>query len=176
MHFFSCTLRNFKCNALLDSECSAYACIRDTFAQGFYQEPLPRPRTLRSYDGKISTTTHLVKIRMSLANGAYQENIPMFVTPGLHYNVILKMPWLEKHQPKIEWDSKSVTFNSKTCRNHCLESNNGFLITIFFCQHPQKWSKLIPVPKPFQPLENTPILISAIAFLQSGIQTWSQDL
>ena len=29
-------------------------------------------------------------------------DIPMFVTPGLHYDVILGMSWLKKHQPKIE--------------------------------------------------------------------------
>ena len=162
--FISCTLGSFKCNALLNSGCSIYACIGDTFAQVFHQEPLPKPRTLRSYDGKISTTTHLVKIKMSLANGAHQEDIPMFVTSGLHYDVILGMPWLKKHQPKIEWDSESVTFNSETCQNHCLKSNNGFPITIFSCQRSQKMSKPIPVQKPFQPLENTPIPIGAITF------------
>ena len=162
--FISCTLGNFKCNVLLDSGCSAYACIEDTFAQVFHQEPLPKPRTLRSYDGKILTTTHLVKIRMSLANGAHQKNIPMFVTPGLNYDVILGMPWLKKYQSKIEWDSESVTFNSETCQNHCLESNNGFPIIILSYQRPQKMSKPIPVQEPFQPLENHPIPIGAIAF------------
>ena len=88
----------------------------------------------------------------------------MFMTPGLHYNVILRMPWLKRHQPKIEWNSKSVTFNSETCQNHCLESNNGFPITIFSCQRFQKMSKPIPVQEPFQPLENTLILIGARAF------------
>ena len=88
----------------------------------------------------------------------------MFVTPGLHYDVILGMPWLKRRQPKIEWDSESVTFNSETCQNHCLESNNRFLITIFSCQRSQKMSKPIPVQEPFQPLENTPISIGAIAF------------
>ena len=39
---------------------------------------------------------------MSLVNGAHQEDIPMFVTPELYYDVILGMPWLKKHQPKIE--------------------------------------------------------------------------
>ena len=95
-------MRNFKCNAFLDTGCSAYACIGDTFVQVFHQEPLPRPRTLKSYDGKISTTTHLVKVRMSLANGVHQKDIPMFVTLGLYYDVILGMLWLKSHQPKIE--------------------------------------------------------------------------
>ena len=59
---------------------------------------------------------------------------------------------------------KHITFNSEARQNHCLESNNEFLITIFSSQHPQKMSKLIPVLKPFQPLENTLIPINAIAF------------
>ena len=101
---------------------------------------------------------------MSLANGAHQEDIPMFGTPGLHYDVILVMPWLKRHHPQIKWDSESVTFNSKTCQNHCLKSNNEFPITIFSCRRSQKMFKPIPVQEPFQPLENTPIPIGAIAF------------
>ena len=92
--FISYILGNFKCNALLNSGYSAYACIGNTFAQVFHQEPLPKLRTLRSYDGKILATTHLVKIRISLVNDAHQEDISMFVTPGLHYDVILGMPYV----------------------------------------------------------------------------------
>ena len=39
---------------------------------------------------------------MSIANDAYQEDVPMFVTPGLHYDIILGIPWLKKHKPIIE--------------------------------------------------------------------------
>ena len=39
---------------------------------------------------------------MSLANDAYQKDIPMFMTLGLHYDVTLGMPGLKRHQPKIE--------------------------------------------------------------------------
>ena len=95
-------MEDFKCVALIDSGCSAYACIKDTFTQAFQQKPLPRPQTLRFYDSKIFTITYLIKIRMKLANDAYKKNVPMFVTSGLHYDVILGMPWLKKHQPKIE--------------------------------------------------------------------------
>ena len=102
MHLYFLHPRNFKCNALLDFGYSVYACIGDTFAQVFHQVPLPKPRTFRSYNDKILTIIHPVKIRMSIANGAHPEDILMFVTPGLHYNVILGMPWLKRHQPKIE--------------------------------------------------------------------------
>ena len=77
---------------MIDFGCSAYACIGDTFAQAFYQEPFSRPRILKLYNGKIFTTTHPVKIRMNLANDTHQEDVPMFVTPGLHHDIILGMP------------------------------------------------------------------------------------
>ena len=39
---------------------------------------------------------------MSIANDAHQEDVPMFVMPELHYDVILGMPWLKRHKPIIE--------------------------------------------------------------------------
>ena len=72
---------------------------------------------------------------MKLANDTYHENVTIFIMLGLHHNIILEMPWLKRHQPKIKWDSESVTFNSDTCRNYCLKFNNSFPITVFSCQH-----------------------------------------
>ena len=46
---------------------------------------------------------------MFIINDAYHENIAMFFMPGLHYDVILGMPWSKRHKPIIEWDSNSVT-------------------------------------------------------------------
>ena len=101
---------------------------------------------------------------MSKANDTHQKDVPMFVTPGLHYDIILRMPWLKKHKPIIEWDSKLVTFNSDTCRSHCLKANNRFPITIHSCQCPWKMPEPVQALKSFKPLQNTPISIRAIAF------------
>ena len=35
---------------------------------------------------------------MFIASNAHQEDVFMFVTPGLHYDIILGMPWLKKHK------------------------------------------------------------------------------
>ena len=101
---------------------------------------------------------------MSIANDAHHKDAPMFVTPGLHYDIILGMPWLQKHKPIIEWDSKSVTFNSDTCRSHCLKANNGFPITIHLCQRLLKMPEPVQALESLKPLQNTPIPIGAIAF------------
>ena len=101
---------------------------------------------------------------MSIANNVHQKDIPMFVTPGLHYDIILGMPWLKRHKPIIEWNSKSVTFNSDTCWSHCLKANNGFPITLHSCQCPLKMPEPVQAPKSFKPFWNTLIPIGAIAF------------
>ena len=88
----------------------------------------------------------------------------MFVTPGLHFDVILGMPWLKRHKPIIEWDSESVIFSSNTCWSHCLKANNGFPITIHSCQHLQKMPEPVQAPESVKSLQNTPIPIGAIAF------------
>ena len=101
---------------------------------------------------------------MSIANDAHQKDVLIFVTPGLHYDIILGMPWLKKHKSIIEWDSKSVTFSSDTCRSHCLKASNGFPITIHSCQCLMKMPEPVQAPESFKPLWNTLIPIGAIAF------------
>ena len=100
---------------------------------------------------------------MSIANDAHQKDVFMFVTPGLHYDVILGMPWLKMHNPIIEWDFESITFNSDTCRSHGLKADNGFPITIHSCQCPQKMPEPVQAPEFFKPFWNTLIPIGAVA-------------
>ena len=37
-----------------------------------------------------------------MANDAHQKDVPMSVKPGLHYDIILGMPWLNRHKLIIE--------------------------------------------------------------------------
>ena len=53
-----------------------------------------------------------------MTNNTYQEDVLIFVTYGLYYDIILRMPWLERHQPKIKKNIKLIIFNSDTCRNY----------------------------------------------------------
>ena len=120
----------FKCNALVNSGCSAYSCIGTSFAQSLHQEPLPSPCTLQLFDGKTLQTTHLAKTTMTTAHGVHQEEVSHFVTPGLHYDVILGMPWLQKHGSHIDWTNISIMFKSDHCCSVCLKSNNGYPISL----------------------------------------------
>ena len=51
-----------------------------------------------------------------------------------------------------------------TCCNHCLKSNKGLFITVFFCQYSQKVPTPVLAFKSFQLICNTLIPISAIVF------------
>ena len=63
----------------------------------------------------MSQTTHLAKTIMTTAHGVHQEEVSLFVSPGLHYDVILGMPWLQKHRPHIDWTNTSIMFKSDHC-------------------------------------------------------------
>ena len=63
----------------------------------------------------MSQTTHLAKIIMTTAHSVHQEEVSLFVSPGLHYDVILGMPWLQKHRPHIDWTNTSIMFKSDHC-------------------------------------------------------------
>jgi hypothetical protein len=47
------------------------------------------------------------------------EEIPMFVTQLGHYPVVLGIPWLNQHDVSIRFKTKTVSFNSDYCLQHC---------------------------------------------------------
>jgi hypothetical protein len=125
-----CFVGRFKCQAPIDSGCSAVACIGEDFAQLFPHEKLVRHRTMVGFNGQESLTTHIAKVPLSSGpEGVHREVLPTFVVPGLKYDIILGMPWLKWHNPDINWSTENVTYSSKHCRRHCLASNGGYPIT-----------------------------------------------
>jgi len=40
-----------------------------------------------------------------------------------NHEVILGMPWLREHNPTIDWNDKSITFNSEQCTTWCFKSS-----------------------------------------------------
>jgi len=84
-------------------------------------EPLPKPRPLRLADGTLSSAgsvTYKTQLRLDI-NG-HSELVVAYLSNLGKYDIILGKPWLTLHNPHIDWSSDSLTFNSKTCTNHCL--------------------------------------------------------
>jgi len=59
--------------------------------------------------------------------GQHSEIITLFVTHLGHYPLILGLPWLQQHNPDVDWPSKTLTFKasrSNHCREHCLTGSS----------------------------------------------------
>lgn len=107
--------------ALIDSGASAHGFIDSKFAHNHNLEliELPRPRSLKVFDGNDSASgciTHLSKTTL-IING-HSETMLLFVTSLAYFDIVLGLPWLESHNPEINWKEGNICFNSPSCRNH----------------------------------------------------------
>jgi hypothetical protein len=84
-----------------------------------FLKKLKKPFGLKVFNGKNAKNRiiiYYVKTRLKIEN--YCEKIKFFVTQLAYYFVILRMPWLKKHDPKIGFASYIFIFDSEYCRKH----------------------------------------------------------
>src|ERR1700709_779206 len=67
------------------------------------------------------TITHHVLLPLRIVS--HLETVKIHVTKLGHQGIILRMPWLVKHGPSVDWRSKRVQFTSNFCLKNCLESS-----------------------------------------------------
>ena len=80
------------------------------------QYPLPNPRRLLMADGSESRGGRVShESALQLAIGSHSENLRPNVTKVGNHDIILGMPWLRRHDPRIHWDRRLVTFDSNRC-------------------------------------------------------------
>ena len=96
---------------------------------------------------------------MTTAHDVHQEDIPLFVTPGLHYDIILRIPWLQKHGSDIDWTNTSILFKSDHCHSVCLKANYGYPISLDL-----DLKMSAGKPQESKPFPATPIPINTAAF------------
>jgi hypothetical protein len=109
---------------------------------------LRRPIILEVFDGREAESgsiTHYVQTRMRIED--HSEEIKLLVTQLAHYPVILGMPWLKEHDPRIGFASHTVTFESDYCQKHCNTLNR-----------PNKVHALHDVPAKARPVNLPPRL------------------
>ncbi|KAI1001073.1 hypothetical protein K3495_g7123 [Podosphaera aphanis] len=89
--------------------------------------PLPCPRPLYLADGRVSELiTHRVVGSLESSNHV-EEVIALATTFGPDHDIILGFPWLERHNPSINWWSKTVKFDKEFCTSNCLIPRNSNL-------------------------------------------------
>jgi hypothetical protein len=52
---------------------------------------------------------------LELCIGKHTEKIVLNIISTPHHPIILGLPWLEAHNPIIDWRSKTLTFNAQRC-------------------------------------------------------------
>lgn len=70
--------------------------------------------------------THTAFVNVAL--GDHSEQSLCYVI-DMHYDLILGMPWLATHNPKVNWANRSITFDSSFCQQNCLKKTPFTLIS-----------------------------------------------
>jgi len=110
--------------SLVDTGCTAVAFADEASIVSRYNvttKKLLVPRPLRLADGvpASSLITDYFITRMSI--GAHTEVMLFFVTKLSPANpIILGIPWLQRHEPRLDFRELGVHFDSDYCTEHCL--------------------------------------------------------
>jgi RNase H-like domain found in reverse transcriptase/Reverse transcriptase (RNA-dependent DNA polymerase)/Integrase zinc binding domain len=107
--------------SLVDSGCSARAFADRSFVKtrNIATQPTPTKRALLLADGKAAGSISEYFIAPILI-GLHKELCLFFVTDlSPDTPIILGLPWLQRHNPSIDWSSMSLTFTSPYCHNFC---------------------------------------------------------
>lgn len=111
--------------ALIDTGCSGFAFIDETFArqQNLPFLPLETHRTLHVIDGRpISSgkVTHACQVQLII--NSHQEISTFFITKLGSYPLVLGIPWLQLHDPLLRFKDNTILFDSKFCSSKCNNS------------------------------------------------------
>lgn len=126
-HFvLKCCIKNKNCSpinslALIDSGASAYGFIDSKFAQqnNLKEIPLVKPRSLKVFDGTESASgqiSHMAKVTLDI--DGHTEILLLFITKLAYFDLVLGLPWLQYHNPKINWNNRTLQFSHPKCREH----------------------------------------------------------
>ena len=89
------------------------------------------PLIVNDVNGQLlSHVDQQVEVQMMVRN--HSETLTFDVAPLGKHNVVLGLPWLQRHNLTIQWTSGKVTFASDYCEDHCLAQP----ASTFLNQHP----------------------------------------
>jgi len=119
------TKRQVTINAMIDS-----GATEDFIDKGFcskYNIRTTQAKTKREVylaDGQPSAMgpiTHTAKVPMDI--GSHRELATFQVAKVPNHEVILGMPWLKQHSPRIDWGQGRITFERERCTTWCLKES-----------------------------------------------------
>ncbi|EFQ88174.1 hypothetical protein PTT_16072 [Pyrenophora teres f. teres 0-1] len=60
--------------------------------------------------------------RVHVTFNTHHEQVLAYVTKVSGVQMILGTPWFQVHNPQVDWETMSITFNSDHCIRNCLEN------------------------------------------------------
>jgi hypothetical protein len=126
---------------------------------------LSRPITLEVFDGREAengSITHCVKTTMEVED--HTETIFLYATQLAHYPVILGMPWMKQHDPRIGFASHTLTFDSEYCRTHCNTPERLSRVHALHDIPPKSRPQSLPArPEPLRKIDIAQVSLNACA-------------
>ena len=83
-----------------------------------------KPPEIYLADGKLSEMgpiTQIVEVPMEI--GSHRELATLQVANLQNDEMILGMPWLKGHNPKVDWEERKITLDSERCITWCLDKS-----------------------------------------------------
>ena len=112
-------------NAMIDSGATEDFIDKEVCSKhGIKMIQAKKVREIYLADGKPSAmgpVTHTTSVPMDISS--HRELASFQVANLRNHEVILGMPWLQKHSPRIDWNDKKITFDSERCTSHSLKSS-----------------------------------------------------
>jgi hypothetical protein len=106
------------------------------------------PLTVNDVNSRLlSHVDQQVEVQMEVRH--HSKTLTFNVTPLGGHNIVLRLPWLQQHNPHLQWSSGKVTFTSDYCEEHCLDQpastilNQCLLIQTLIAETPEIESNLI---------------------------------
>jgi hypothetical protein len=108
-------------HALIDCGCTGYSFMNDEFAcqHNFPHYQLTTPKTVEVIDGRPISSgdiTEYVQIDCTISN--HHEQLVAYVASIGHYPLVLRIPWLKKHDVSINFPKMDIQFPSPNCLAH----------------------------------------------------------
>ena len=140
--------------SLIDTGASGFAFVSESLCKRLNLIPtaLKSHVTLIGFEGKPgSQISKHVKFPLHLGN--HTELLSAFVIPRSKYELVLGLPWLEKHSPFVDWKEHTLTFGESCMKSSCCE----FETTISYHNSAQLIIKnnLVEIPKNDTPRTTT---------------------
>lgn len=86
-------------------------------------EALIIPKTVNTLDGRwLAVITQRTVPVTLIISGNHRESIQLFIIPSPCSLVVLGLPWIQLHNPHMDWSAATISSWSPFCHTHCFHS------------------------------------------------------